>query len=98
MNRWLWVVAILGFGHKWLNHSSQVLKYLSAAAFPFYLFHLLNITLVGFVIIQLPLGIAEKYLIIITLSTIVTFIQYELIRRIPGLRFLCGIKFIKNKI
>ncbi len=90
--RWAWLIAIIGFGHRWLNHGSKLLNYLSKAAYPFYLLHLLNVTLFGFVIIQLPLGIAGKYFLIIISSTIVTFFEYEIVRRIQGLNVLFGIK------
>ncbi len=92
LGRWAWIMAILGFGHRWLNHDGRMLSYLSTAAFPFYLLHLLSVTWVGSLIIQLPLGLAGKYFIIVILSTVVTFLGYEFIRRIPGMSFLCGIK------
>lgn len=84
--------GILGLGHKFIQHGGKVLSYLSKAAFPFYLLHLLITTLTGFMIIRWDTTIAIKYLLIITLSTLATFGVYEILKRIPIVRFLIGIK------
>ncbi|HPS13729.1 MAG TPA: acyltransferase family protein, partial [Prolixibacteraceae bacterium] len=92
LNRWVWLLAILGLGHRFLNQSNRLLKYLSSASFPFYLLHLLMNTLVAFYVIKLPIGIGPKYLIIVIVTIASTFGLYEIIRRIPVLRYLLGIK------
>jgi glucans biosynthesis protein C len=84
--------GILGLGHRAIHRGGKVLAYLSKAAFPFYLLHLLITTVIGFFIIRLDVGIAVKYLLIITLSTLATFGVYEVLKRIPVFRFLLGIK------
>lgn len=84
--------GILGFGHRFIHKGEKVLAYLSKAAFPFYLLHLLITTIIGFFVIKLNTNIAVKYLTIITLSTLATFGVYEVFRRIPPFQFLLGIK------
>ena len=92
LNRWLWLLAILAFGHQFLNKSNHMLKYLSQSSYPFYLFHLLLNTIVGFYIVQIQANVAVKYSIIVILTILTTFVLYEIIRRIPVIRFLFGVK------
>lgn len=92
LNRWLWLLAILALGHQFLNKTNRSLKYLSQSSYPFYLFHLLLNTIVGFYVVQMQVNVAVKYSIIVIFTTLTTFILYEIIRRIPIIRFLFGIK------
>lgn len=92
LNRWFWLLGLLGFGHRYLNKSSNLLKYLSSASFPFYIFHLLINTIIGFYIIKLPIGVCAKYLLIVVITIATTFGVYELVKRIPLIRFLFGIR------
>ena len=90
--RLLLLFAILGLGHRFIHTGGKILDYLSRAAFPFYLLHLLITTIVGFVIIQLQMSIAIKYTLIVLISFAFTFLVYELLRRISIFRFLLGMK------
>jgi peptidoglycan/LPS O-acetylase OafA/YrhL len=92
LNRWMWLLCILGYGHRCLKPNNNVLKYLSSASYPFYIFHLLLNTMVGFYIIKLPFGAGIKYSIIVVLTILLTFLVYEFVKRIPVIRFLFGIK------
>jgi peptidoglycan/LPS O-acetylase OafA/YrhL len=90
--RWFLVLALLGWGHRWLQRGGKVLRYLSEAAFPFYILHLPITTLVGYFVIRLEAPIAFNYLLIVTLSILLTFGVYELAKRVAVLRFLLGMK------
>jgi surface polysaccharide O-acyltransferase-like enzyme len=92
LNRWMWLLAILGFGHRSLKVNNNLLQYLSSASFPFYIFHLLLNTIAGFYIIKLPLSAGIKYSMIVILTILSTFLVYEVVKRIPVIRFLFGIK------
>jgi glucan biosynthesis protein C len=98
LNRWLWVVALLGLGHYFLNRRGRFLAYLSEAAFPFYILHLPIDTLVAYFIIQLPVGVAPKYLLIVGLTTALTFAVYEVLKCIAPLRFCMGLKPSKKAL
>jgi surface polysaccharide O-acyltransferase-like enzyme len=91
-NRWLLVLAILGFGHILIRSGGPVLRYLSDAAFPFYILHLPINTLVGYYVIQLDTVLAVKYLLIVFLTGLLTFGVYEVVRRSAVTPFLFGIK------
>jgi peptidoglycan/LPS O-acetylase OafA/YrhL len=92
INRWLWVLALLGLGRRFLNSGGPLLRYLSQAAFPIYILHLPLNTLVGYFVIKLPVNIGLKYLLIVLVTNILAFAVYEIIKPIGLLRFLLGMK------
>jgi glucan biosynthesis protein C len=93
LSRWCWVVAILGFGHRYLNKGNRLLRYLGEASYPFYILHLPVNTIVGYFIIQWPVSIAVKFLVINVLTFLATYAVYEvLVKRIGVMRFLFGMK------
>ena len=92
----MWLLTILGFGHRYINKNNNTLKYLSTASYSFYIFHLLLNTVVGFYIIKLPFGAGIKYSVIVVLTILSTFLVYEIVKRIPIIRFLFGIKNANN--
>ena len=96
---WCWIIAILGFGSRFLNFNNRFLGYANEAVLPFYILHQTIITIIGFYVIQWNLGIAPKYFIIITTSFIAITAIYELlVRRINILRFLFGMRLKKPRV
>ena len=92
LNRWVWVLAILGIGHRLLNRRGKALSYLTEAAYPIYIIHFLVLTIVSYFIVKIQAAIAVKYLLIVCLTFAVIFLVYEGVRRLPPLRFLLGMK------
>ena len=94
---WAFVVAILGFAHLRLAHPTRRLPYLTESAFPVYLLHQPAIVLLGFGIIELPLGLAPKFFLLLAASIAATLAVYHFgVRRVPLLRFLHGMKSLPN--
>ena len=90
---WCCVVALLGFARSRPAHSSAVLAYLTESAFPIYILHHPAIVVLGYVIIQLPLGIGAKFVLVLLASLMVTMAVYHfIVRPVPILRFLLGMK------
>lgn len=50
------------------------------------------LVVVGFFSLKLPIGVAGQFLLIVLISFIATFLIYEIVKRIPVLRFFFGIK------
>lgn len=93
LSQWMWVLTMLGAGHRWLNHDSRMLRYASEAAYPFYILHLPVDTLVAFYVIQLRISVAAKYLLIVVATTVLTLAVYDLVvKRVGLLRFCFGMK------
>ena len=97
LRSWLFIMAILGFGSRYLNFNNRFLGYANEAVLPFYILHQTIILIIGFFVLQWSMGIAPKYFIITTSSFIVITIIYELlVRRINVLRFLFGMRLKKK--
>ncbi|NNG02031.1 MAG: acyltransferase family protein [Desulfobacteraceae bacterium] len=94
---WCWIIAILGFGRRFLNFNNPFLKYANESVLPFYILHQLIILLIGFYVVGLNLSIPGKYLLIATFSFSMIIILYHfLIRPTPLLRFLFGLRRFKQ--
>jgi C4-dicarboxylate transporter len=88
---------VLGLGHKVLNKKNSSLEYLNIAAYPFYILHMLMLTIVGILIIQLPIGIWEKYGIIVILTICSTFVVYDIgVKRTNLTRMLFGMRLLNK--
>lgn len=86
-------MAILGFARHWSPGDSRALRYLSQAIFPVYILHQ-TITVVlayNFKPFDLPPLLEGPLLVLLTFG--LCFAGYELIRRIPPLRPLFGLKY-----
>ncbi len=90
--RWMLTLAVLGLGHRFLNGSSNLLKYASEAAMPFYLLHMTFSVVTGYFVIQLEAPVAIKYPLIVLAATGLTIVAYELVRRWNLTRWLFGMK------
>jgi len=99
LRSWLFLMAILGFGSRYLNFNNRFLGYANEAVLPFYILHQTVILIIGFFVLQWSMGIALKYFIITTTSFIAIMAIYELlVRRINVLRFLFGMRLKKKSI
>jgi peptidoglycan/LPS O-acetylase OafA/YrhL len=89
---WCAIAAILGFGAKHLNRETPVLRYLTLGVFPFYLVHQTLIVVMAHHLAKLNLYQPLEALILIVLTFAGCLATYELVRRIPGVRILFGLK------
>jgi hypothetical protein len=90
---WSYLVAILGYGMRYLNVNRPLLTYANEAVLPFYILHQPVILLIGYFVVPLALPIAVKYLIIAPLAFGIPLGLYEygvrrwnLVRRVFGLK------------
>ena len=92
LDQWCAIVAILGFGARHLNRGGPTLRYLTLAVFPFYIVHQ-TLIVVGahhLARLGLPQGVEAAILIAGTFAG--CFLTYEIVRRLPGIRLLFGLK------
>lgn len=88
-----WIFTVLAFGFRYLNHSSRALTFLSQAAYPIYILHMIFLSIGSIVAFQLDIPSYLQFLIILTVTIIGCFACYEfLIRRCNILRLLFGLK------
>jgi glucan biosynthesis protein C len=90
---WAFLVAILGAGRRWLSFSNASLVYLAEAALPIYILHQAAIVLPGFWLVQLPLGIAAKFVLVLGVAYLLIFTVYHfLVRLLQPVRILFGMR------
>ncbi len=90
---WSSILAILGYGMRYLDTHRPLLAYANEAVLPFYILHQPVILLIGYYVIPLALPIAAKYLIIAPLAFALVLALYEYgIRRWNPVRRLFGLK------
>lgn len=92
-NSWFWLMAILGFGSRYLNFNNELLKYAREAVLPFYILHQTVIVTFGFYLAHWETSVMVKYITLAALSFTVIIATYDLlIKRVKVLRFLFGMK------
>jgi glucan biosynthesis protein C len=96
---WGIIVGLLGFAQNRLVRGSALLEYLSESAFPVYILHQAAVVCIGYAIIQLPLGIAGKFVLLLAAAFTATLGAYQfIVRPIPVLRFAFGMKPMTRKV
>lgn len=96
-NRWVWVLAILGYANAYLNKPSALLIYLADAVYPSYLIHQTVLILSAFYLRYLLLGGAVESLSVIIITVLCCLLAYEIGRRVGVLKPLMGISSGINK-
>lgn len=86
---WLAVVALLGLFRRWFDRTNALCAYLTKASFGLYVLHYPAFMCVAYLLTTyFAFPTAVNYLVLLTLGTVLTFAAYELLRRIPVIRFL----------
>jgi len=92
LDQWAFIVAILGFGARWLNHGGPVLRYLSIGVFPFYIAHQTVTVVTGHHLAKLGLPVAVEAGLLIAATAAGCLVTYEVARRIGWLGLFLGVK------
>lgn len=92
-NTWCWVLALFGYGRRYLEFTNRVLDYATEALLPFYILHQTVIIIIGYYVVSWDAGIPFKFWFICITALAGTVAVYEIaVRRIPPMRFLFGMK------
>lgn len=89
---WGAIAAILGYANAWNPQDSRLLRYLTAAVFPFYILHQTVIVVVAHHLKPLLITPALEGPMLIGTTFLICLLGYEAIRRIAWLRPLFGLK------
>jgi glucans biosynthesis protein C len=87
---WSWTVLILNLGMRVARLQRPVSEHLGDAVLPVYVIHQPVILAVAFFVVQWPLGIVPKWLVVLGVSAPITLALVELALRVPQIRFLLG--------
>jgi glucans biosynthesis protein C len=95
----LWIFSILAFGSKYLNRDGKLLRYLSEAAYPVYILHMIFLFLASMIVFPLNLPVQIKFVLVLISTLAGCFGLYEfVIRRVNPIRLLFGLKAAKSSI
>lgn len=89
---WAAIAAILGYARAWNPKDSPLLRYLTAAVFPFYILHQTVIVVLAHDLKPLHIAPALEGPLLIAATFALCLLGYEVIRRIGWLRPLFGLK------
>jgi len=93
-----WIFGIFGFGYKYLNRPSNILSYLSEAAYPVYIIHMFVLYLGAMLILPLEIPVFLKFIAITAFTGIICYLLYEFVlRRVVLLRPFFGLKWTFNR-
>jgi len=87
-----WIFSVFAFGYRYLNHSSKALNYLSQAAYPVYILHMIFLFLGSFLIFPLDIAVQLQFVLVLLFTVVGCFTFYELIRRVDIIRPIFGLK------
>ena len=87
-----WILSVFAFGSKYLNRSGHSLKYLSQAAYPVYILHMIFLSIGSLLIFPLDIPVQLEFFLVLAFTFAGCFGMYELIRRVNIIRPLFGLK------
>ena len=90
---WTWILTCLALGITLLDRGSALLSYANEAGLPFYVIHHPVLVAAAYFIVQWPLGVWPKFILLLVITFAVTMVLYEaLVRRVPAVRVAFGLK------
>jgi surface polysaccharide O-acyltransferase-like enzyme len=90
---WFWLIAILGFAGKHLNHGGRLLQTANEAVLPFYIIHQPVMITIGYFTMSWPVPDLAKYLVTAAMSLAASLLLYVvLVRRFTPMRVLFVMK------
>ena len=92
MMMWSIILAIFGYSAKYLNKASRILEYRNEAVYPFYIIHYMIIVLMGFWLMNDPMPIFLKFVIMVVGTFGGSWMFFEIVKRVWFLRLLFGLK------
>lgn len=87
-----WILSVFSFGSLYLKGPSKSLRYLSQAAYPVYILHMIFLYLGSFLIFPLDLPVPIQFILVVLITFIGCFGSFEFIRRVSFLRPFFGLK------
>lgn len=87
-----WVLAVFAFGYRHLNHPSKTLRYLSDAAYPIYILHMIFLYSGSFLIFSIHVPVPVQFTLLLFFTIFGCFVSYEgVVKRVGFLRLLFGL-------
>lgn len=88
----LWILSVFSFAGKYLNRPSAMLKYMTAAAYPVYILHIIFMHIGSILIFPLDIVVQLQFVFVLIFTVTGCLVTYEVIRRVNFIRPLFGLK------
>jgi peptidoglycan/LPS O-acetylase OafA/YrhL len=93
LSAWCWILAILGFGIKYLNYTNRLLPHANEAAYPIYIIHLPILSITAYYVVSWNVPVLVQFIVIIVGALAGSIAIYALvIKQTRITRFLFGLK------
>ncbi len=93
LNQWLWLLAILGWSARLLNHERSWLKHANNCVYPWYILHQTITIVAAYFLAKFSLGGPTEFALVLSITVIGCWLITEhIIRRWKTLKFLFGMK------
>ncbi len=92
LSAWLAIIGLLGTGKHYLDQPSSALSYLAESSYPVYILHQTVIVVAAFYLVRMQGPLALEWTAVFIVAVLATFALYELVRRVPVLRTLFGMR------
>jgi glucan biosynthesis protein C len=90
---WTIILTLLGLARRFLNRDNAARRYLTEAVFPYYILHQTIIVVGGFWIGSMGFDVWTEFWILVAMTVIGCGLGYELVKRVPLLRPVMGLKW-----
>jgi hypothetical protein len=94
---WTMILMLAGLAHRYLNRDGPVRRYFTAAIFPYYILHQSITVVAGQWITGFAIGFWPEFLLLTTITLGGCALGYEVIRRVPPLRPVFGLKLVSRR-
>jgi hypothetical protein len=92
-----WILTVLAFGSRYLNKPGSALTYLSEAAYPVYILHMVFLYLGSMLLFRLSIPAPLQFTLLLFFTLAGCFITFEIVRRVSWLRVVFGLR-ISNRL
>lgn len=93
LHAWCWILTLLGFGRKYLNRNSSILRYANEAVYPFYILHQTIIVIIGYHLASWQVDPNVKFLVVAAGTIAGCWVLYEgVIKRTVFTRLVFGMR------
>lgn len=91
-NFWSWILVLFAYSANWFNHKSKLLSYCNTAVYPFYILHQTVTICIAFYLMGWEANFTTKFILLSIGTFGISWLLYEVIRRVFFLRPLFGLK------
>jgi glucans biosynthesis protein C len=85
-----WIFSVFAFAYRYLNRPGKALQYLSQAAYPVYILHMIFLYLASMFIFEWNIDVRLQFVLVLLFTVVGCFASYEIIRRVKFVRMLFG--------